>query len=67
LRTQGLRGTAWSRAQFDQIQLRVLKVGARIEELKTKVSFHFPSAFPLKEVYARVVANLSGMELCRSP
>jgi Transposase DDE domain group 1 len=67
LKTKGLRGTAWSRAQFDQIQLRVLKVGARIEELKTKVRFHFPSSFPLKEVYARVLANLSSMELCRSP
>jgi hypothetical protein len=67
LRTRGLRGTAWSRAQFDQIQLRVLKVGARIEELKTRVRFHFPSSFPLKEVYARVVANLSEGELCRSP
>jgi hypothetical protein len=66
-KTQGLRGTAWSRSQFDQIQLRLLKVGARIEEWKTKVTFHFPSAFPLKAVYARVVANLSGGELCRSP
>jgi hypothetical protein len=67
LRTQGLRGTAWSRAQFDQIRLRVFKVGAQIEELKTKVRFHFPSSFPLKAVYARVMVNLSGMELCRSP
>jgi Transposase DDE domain group 1 len=66
-KTQGLRGTAWSRSQFDQIQLRLLKVGARIEEWKTKVTFHFPSALPLKAVYARVVANLSGGELCRSP
>ncbi|HWN09084.1 MAG TPA: IS1380 family transposase [Pyrinomonadaceae bacterium] len=67
LRTIGLRGTAWSRAQFDQIQLRVLKVGARIEEWKTRVRFHFPSSFPLKEVYARVMANLSEGRLCRSP
>ena len=67
LKTQGLRGTAWSRSQFDQIQLRLLKVGARIEEWKTKVTFHFPSAFPLKAVYAQVVANLSGGKLCRSP
>jgi hypothetical protein len=67
LKTKGLRGTAWSRAQFDQIQLRVLKVGARIEEWKTKVTFHFPSAFPLKEVYVKVVANLCGQEPCRSP
>jgi Transposase DDE domain group 1 len=67
LKTKGLQGTAWSRAQFDQIQLRVLKVGARVEELKTKIRFHLPSSFPLKALYAKVVANLSGMELCRSP
>ena len=67
LKIKGLQGRAWSRAQFDQIQLRVLKVGARVEELKTKIRFHFPSSFPLKALYARVVANLSGVDLCRSP
>jgi hypothetical protein len=67
LRTKGLRGTAWGKAQFDQIQLRLLKVGARVEELKTKVNFHFPSAFPLKELYETVLGNLSRTELCRSP
>ncbi len=68
LRTTGLRGTAWSRAQFDQIQLRVLKVGARIEEWKTKISFHFPSSFPLKRVYEQIVSNLSRpAPLCQSP
>jgi hypothetical protein len=67
LRTQGLRGTAWGRAQFDQIQLRILKVGARIEELKTKVTFHFPSSFPLNWLYERVLTNLSRSEWRRSP
>ena len=68
LRTRGLRGTAWSRAQFDQIQLRVLKVGARIEELKTRIRFHFPSSFPLKGVYERIVLNLScPAPQCQSP
>jgi Transposase DDE domain group 1 len=67
LRTKGLRGTAWSRAQFDQIQLQVLKVGARVEELKTKIRFHLPSSFPLQALYAKMLANLSGMDLCRSP
>jgi hypothetical protein len=67
LRTKGLRGTVWSRSQFNRIQLRVLKVGVRIEELKTKITFHFPSSFPLKDVYAKIVANLSEKEWCRSP
>lgn len=67
LKTTGLAGTEWSRAQFDQIQLRVLKVGARIEELKTKIRFHFPTSFPLKAIYARVLSNLRGLDLGRSP
>jgi len=67
LKTTGLAGTDWSRAQFDQIQLRVLKVGARIEEWKTKIRFHFPSSFPLKALYARILSNLRGLDLCRSP
>lgn len=67
LRRQGLRGTAWGKAQFNQIQIRLLKVGARVEELKTKVKFHFPSSFPLKELYETMLSNLSRAELCRSP
>jgi len=68
LRMRGLQGTLWSRAQFDQIQLRVLKVGARIEEWKTKIRFHFPSSLPLKDVYERIVSNLSRpTPLCQSP
>ena len=68
LRMRGLQGTAWSRAQFDQIQLRVLKVGVWIEELKTTIRWHFPSSFPLQGVYARVMSNLSRLApLCQSP
>ena len=67
LRTTGLRGTAWAKAQFDQMQIRILKVGARVEELKTKVRFHFPSSFPLQELYETVVRKLSKTEWGRSP
>jgi hypothetical protein len=67
LRHTGLRGTVWSQAQFNRIQIRLLKVGARVEELKTKVTFHFPSSFPLKELYETVLANLSQPEWGRSP
>jgi Transposase DDE domain group 1 len=66
-KTKGLQGTPWSRAQFDQIQLRVFKVGARVEELKTKIRVHFPTSFPLKAVYARVWSNLCGLRQCHSP
>jgi hypothetical protein len=67
LKTVGLRGTAWARAQFDQIQIRLLKVGARVEELKTKVRFHFPSSFPLQELYETVMTKLASSKFVRSP
>jgi hypothetical protein len=67
LRTPGLRGTVWAKAQFDQMQIRLLKVATRVEELKTKVKFHFPSAFPLQAIYEAVLLNLSPSEWCRSP
>src|SRR6266581_8777669 len=62
-----LAKSPWGKAQFNQIQIRLLKVGARVEELKTKVKFHFPSSFPLKELYETMLSNLSRAELCRSP
>jgi hypothetical protein len=67
LRSQGLRGTVWAKAQFNQMQIRLLKVATRVEELKTKVTFHFPRALPLQEIYETVLLNLSPSEWCRSP
>jgi hypothetical protein len=67
LRTKGLRGTVGAKAQFDQIQIRLLKVATRVKELKTKVKVHFPSAFPLQEIYEAVLRNFSPSEWCRSP
>jgi hypothetical protein len=54
-----LCNTPWAPAYFDTIQKRLLKVGARVRELRTKIKFHFPTAFPLQQVYANIVANLA--------
>ena len=67
LRITGLRGTTWAHAQCDQIQMRLLKVGTRVEELKTQVKLHFPSAFPLKAIYKTVLVHLSHTAWCRAP
>lgn len=44
-----LKGTQYARAQFDTIRLKVIKIGARVRQLSTKVKIHLPSSFPLKE------------------
>ena len=54
----GMRGTQWTASNFDTIQLRVLKVGARVREQATKVRFHFPTSYPLKDLMRTVVFNL---------
>tara|TARA_B100001167_G_scaffold159791_1_gene107278 strand:+ start:118 stop:1458 length:1341 start_codon:yes stop_codon:yes gene_type:complete len=59
LAEKGLPNTPWRHAYFDTIQKRLLKVGARVREVRTKIKFHFPTSFPLQEVYVRIVANLA--------
>ncbi len=50
MRDNILKGTEFARAQFDTIRLKLLKIGAKIRELKTKVKLHLPSAFPHKSI-----------------
>ena len=42
----GLRGTTWTNAQYNMLQNRILKVAGRVCEIKTKITFHLPAAFP---------------------
>lgn len=57
LREKTLAGTDFAPAQFDTIQLRLLKVGAEVREMKTKLHFILPSSFPLKNVFAVMHRN----------
>ena len=54
----GLRGTQWTTSNFDTIQLRLLKIGARVREQATKVRFHFPTSYPLQDLMRTVGLNL---------
>jgi Transposase DDE domain group 1 len=56
---QGLRGTEWAKSQFNILQLRLLKVGAKVRELATKITVHFPTSFPLQAVYQQLSSNLT--------
>jgi len=51
----GLQRVGWQPVQFNTIQNRILKVGAKVQEWKTKVEFHFPTSFPLKRVFSRLL------------
>jgi hypothetical protein len=51
-----LRGTQFACAQFDIIRLNLLKIGAHIRELKTKISLHLPSSCPYKPILSKIAA-----------
>jgi Transposase DDE domain group 1 len=56
---KALEGTAWTNAQFNIIQLRILKVAVKVEERATKIKLHFPSSCPLESVYVKIMSNLT--------
>ena len=58
LRSQGLNGTAWTKAQFNTIQNRFLKIGARVIESARRIRFHFPTSYPLKNVLMAIVSRI---------
>lgn len=59
LRDNTLAGTELAKAQFDTIRLRVLKIGAEVRELKTKLIFRLPSSYPKKDVLQTMMQNLA--------
>jgi Transposase DDE domain group 1 len=54
LRENLLKGTEFSTATFATIRQRVLKIGALVRELKTKIKIHLPSSYPLKPLLKRI-------------
>lgn len=50
LRTQLLKGTELANATIDTLRLKLLKLGARVVELKTKIKVHLPDSYPFKHL-----------------
>ena len=59
LRDKTLAGTDLAKAQFDTIRLCVLKIGAEVRELKTRLLFRLPSSYPRKDVLKTMMLNLT--------
>lgn len=57
---KGLRGTKLVGAQFDTIIMKVLKIGAEVVEMASRIRIHLPTSCPCKETYARIHRNLVG-------
>jgi hypothetical protein len=62
LRERVLSETELARAQFDTIRLKLLKIGARFDVLKTAIRVHLPDSYPLKPVLHRATAVLTTID-----
>ena len=49
LKTNILKNTQWANATIETIRLRFLKIGASIQELKTRIKVELPSSYPFKQ------------------
>jgi len=56
-----LNNTQFANATFDTIRLRILKIGAQVRELKTRIKIHFSSYFPLKDIFERMLVILQSL------
>jgi hypothetical protein len=63
LRREGLADTELAAAQVDTIRLKLLKIGARITCSVRRVVLHLAGGYPLKELFACVLARLRGMSI----
>lgn len=55
-----LRGTEFAKAQFDTIRLKLIKIGARVRQMSTRIKVHLPSSFPLKKELEKIWLSCCG-------
>jgi hypothetical protein len=65
LRRLGLQGTSTARAQCGTIRLKLLKIGARIRVIASKIWISMARGCPSAEVFGEVFRNLEQVALRR--
>jgi Transposase DDE domain group 1 len=62
-RREVLRTTQWASVTMETIQLRLLKLGARVQECKDRIKISLPSSCPVAPVLRRSLTLLAGVRL----
>ena len=58
LRTSMPRRSMWCVAQFDTLRLRLIKVAARIVEMKTMIRVHLPTSCPAQDILRLMLGRI---------
>jgi hypothetical protein len=59
LRNAMPKRSAWRVLQFDTLRLRLVKIAVRVEELKTQIRLHLPSAYPHQAILRTLLGSLA--------
>jgi hypothetical protein len=58
LRAAMPKRSAWRVAQFDTLRLRLVKIAARVVEMKTQVRVHLPSSCPYQAILRTILVRI---------
>ena len=58
LRVSMPKRSVWRVAQFDTLRLRLIKVAARVVEMKTMIKIHLPTAYPAQDVLCLALTRI---------
>jgi len=58
LRVSMPRRSVWRLAQFDTLRLRLIKVAARVVEMKTMIRLYLPTAYPAQDIFRLVLGHI---------
>ena len=58
LRASMPKRSMWRVAQFDILRLRLIKVAARVVELKTMIKIHLPTAYPAQDLLSLALTRI---------
>jgi len=61
------KGSAWRVMQFDTLRLRLIKIAARVVELKKQIKIHLPSSTPDQSVFGIILNRLPRLVTCPPP
>jgi len=58
LRASMPKRSFWRVAQFDTLRLRLIKIAARVVEMKTMIKVHLPTACPVQDILRLVLTRI---------
>ena len=65
LRVSMPKHSMWRVAQFDTLRLRLIKVAARVVEMKTMIRVHLPTSCPAQDIFAYALGRIPRLDIPR--